>query len=614
MAFVNRSERKIQLTSNETSEVGPGQYLSQGIIKSQQTSKAPFNINTYRNVSIKKEDVPGPGSYDYDDKYEKMAKILAEQKARQKIEPLYKSIEYNFSNMGGAYSLLLSNEKKSPGFGSKEKRFKDNTNTNEIPGPGYYAKSGGMDSTNLDKSNSLNLNNVSILSKKHNNTNTGSPKRVVTIPAKGQGFGYNITNKGELVMNEDPDKSFHHKGSKEDSVGPGRYDLNSRWKKNSIDWSKSSPGRNNSSEKLQSTMTNSYDIHTLENMNDVDKNNTIVSKVRKTMEKINMKNSREKILKKIAENRKQLLNLNKENTDVEKLINDNIFSDNPGPGYYYNDPSESRKGRNSKPEKFQVFGSSSPRFPQQNLIDKMYNNEVGPGYYFQDSNFKKFKEREKIENKPKRVKHSVSLEKNIQYKEELNNNLGPGLYNPELPGRKLVSSIENFGSMERRFIEKQSEKEKSPGPGTYVNQVKWAKEKPKQVKEETVRKYEKNDKGPIITEKETFEVPPVGSYNSDILSTIGYKIAQKSNQYQSAIAPFSSMERRFNVFSSSENLVGPGQYYKEKKVVAEQKHPPFHTGDQRQNETRKPGIPGPGDYNRSSYFDWNKKSFNILYL
>ena len=46
MAFVVRSERKIDLNQGEINELGPGHYISPEFVKPQEPTKMPFNTYT----------------------------------------------------------------------------------------------------------------------------------------------------------------------------------------------------------------------------------------------------------------------------------------------------------------------------------------------------------------------------------------------------------------------------------------------------------------------------------------------------------------------------------------------------------------------------------------
>jgi hypothetical protein len=599
MAFVYRGERRIQMSANELNEVGPGQYLSQDLIKpSKNQSKAPFNINTYRDHKLKKLDVPGPGSYEYDDKYEKFSKLISKQNEKEIIEPFYKSVENKFATKN---SPFFSTDKKEPGFGSKLTRFKIIQSKNQVPGPGHYELHDNLKRKSNSPPKQTNKTTINLL---------GSPNRILSIPSKNNCFGYNIRETGIPFMNEDPDKNLRYKGVIQDSVGPGSYDISkvNSWFKNSIDWSRSANKiLNRSLDNLNSTMINSYDMHTLENnVKDIEATN------KRTVEKMKYKKGKEKIFKQIAEKRRELLNLNKSVKDSESLVDKIINKETPGPGYYFFD--EENKA-NFRPEQFQVFGSSSPRFPLDKMGEVSNNNEVGPGYYFNDdSKFEKMKVqqiRDKMGIQMIKKKEGGQAEKSKKEKLEVEMKLGPGIYNPEVNIKKPITNVSHFGSLEKRFIHKNKEIESSPGPGSYLDQSNWIRNKQMYLKREMIRRYEK-DANPLLDRQEELQIPGVGSYDPDKILSVGYKVAQKTNQYQSAIAPFSSMQRRFEEFKNDN--IGPGQYYKEKKVDIGQVYPPFRVGDRKDREDIKQPVPGPSDYSKSSYFDWNKKSYNILYL
>ena len=49
------------------------------------------------------------------------------------------------------------------------------------------------------------------------------------------------------------------------------------------------------------------------------------------------------------------------------------------------------------------------------------------------------------------------------------------------------------------------------------------------------------------------------------------------------------------------------------KIMKEQRSPPFKFADKRFRDAKGLNL-GPGEYDKENYFDWNKKSYNILYL
>ena len=61
--------------------------------------------------------------------------------------------------------------------------------------------------------------------------------------------------------------------------------------------------------------------------------------------------------------------------------------------------------------------------------------------------------------------------------------------------------------------------------------------------------------------------------------------------------------------------LGPGYYYKEKKTVCKQMFPPFNQSDRKwKNQYVGEFLTGPGQYNTDSYFNWNKKTYNINFV
>ncbi len=603
MAFVNRSNRHIALSSNETNEIGPGQYLAQDVKKNgDKQSKAPFNINTYRNNKIKKDDVPGPGSYEAFDKFNKFKKLSERSSDNANPRTIIKSIEgegaQGIENMNQVVSFVI-NDKKQSGFGSKEKRFKYGEYKSDLPGPGHYSTNELIRSSHASTSPMANFNHAKDLN---------SPNRVITIPSKNLCYGYSVNNKGVLEMNQDPDRVFRFNGTKNDSVGPGSYEINKsdRWIKNSVDWSKNvdrSIGGNDT------TMANSNATllsGNSEHVTDISTNN------KREVDKIALQKNRSMLIKHISNKRKNLVKIAKENSDQETLIDKLINNETPGPGYYLSNETKTVP----KTEQFPSFGSRSPRFPIHLLLST-FNNEVGPGYYYKDeTKFQKKKMDDIIKQKAgaqifKRNQMSPNNRTKSEERDSFYNKIGPGLYDPRTVEKKNHSNVSNFGSLEKRFIFKKDES--IPGPGSYMQQDKWIAEKPINIKKDMMKKYEKKVNPLLEKPRERYESPPVGSYNPDIAQSMSYKINLKANQYQSAVAPFSSMQERFGVNKSTD--LGPGQYYKDSKKQIDQVFPPFSSGDQRMRQDfTKEGQPGPGDYSKSSYFDWNKKSFNILYI
>ena len=138
MAFVFKSDREINpQKSTTTGDLGPGQYLPQGFIgTNNRISKVGFDSNTFREVKVTKNDYPGPGSYERDDKYEKFADLLKDKP--YKSPSLLKSLEMVGPDNLDPFAIIINKEKsKDVAFFSKEKRFKESPN-GDYPGPSDY--------------------------------------------------------------------------------------------------------------------------------------------------------------------------------------------------------------------------------------------------------------------------------------------------------------------------------------------------------------------------------------------------------------------------------------------------------------------------------------------
>jgi len=248
------------------------------------------------------------------------------------------------------------------------------------------------------------------------------------------------------------------------------------------------------------------------------------------------------------------------------------------------------------PQNFQFFGSIAERFPRKK------DERLGPGRYFRDDTF--------VKKSPKK-NNKVPFNSNTLRSNPLTSsqNLpGPGYYNHSLPIlKKNFAKHSIFDSSEARFSE--IEKVAGPGPGQYspINQ-----EEPKK-NYKFAAAFKASPREKIIPNKEEEPYPSVGQYNTDLYTSLSYSVDKKVSRPSMVNAPFNSLKNRFDKTKKAEYNVGPGQYYNEHKISKEQKSPPFQLAEKRFKE-QKGEIVGPGEYDRESYFDWNRKSFNVLYL
>ena len=326
-----------------------------------------------------------------------------------------------------------------------------------------------------------------------------SPKRVLTIPNQGNHFGYSIDGKGETELLDDPDKNIKFNGTKNNSIGPGQYNVVlSPRKRFVMDWSKVSEEKNMKNEiknkikdfkevKLLSKLDNLYLSSNLnDEKNDMNDNSSISSKnkIMNYMENLKLKN-------KIFRNNDVHMKDYKTDDDYVNLTILNYQKQKeeskilPGPGaYYFSDEFNIIPKKN----KFQNFGSSVSRdllySPNRKLsnsidnyikysfftdnfqnhnkypIDKKLKNEKNK--LFQNSNF--FKQKLKVE---------MLKEQSIKNKKELNNKLGPGTYETDIQKIATPAGIESFGSLDKRKLTQGNGD--TPGAGSYLGLNDWTK-------------------------------------------------------------------------------------------------------------------------------------------
>lgn len=671
MAFVYKSDKNVSKDLNN-SGIGPGQYLSQGPERTIKPAKAPFNSVTFRETKIKKdENSPGPGSYEYDDKYENFSNMIKNK--TQKPLSNIRSLELNGSENLDPFTIIINREtKKDPAFLTKERRFKEVIKPNDNPGPGFYQNHDHMflvkNSMKERKQTKIPEKSKFVLMRYENTS--GSPNRIVTIPSKNLSYGYDILPNGEVFMKPDPEKSFKFKGEFGDTVGPGSYDTlpTKQWNKNMVSWDKLS--KTSIEMKENSLLKSSIDKN--KNLNndsffDLNKSNTkknnskekniqqdnfISTKNELVVAKEKQKEIKDKIFKQIKDKRQKLLDMKNNKIGTEDdLLSRHVIHQDPGPGYYNVETCSTAFRNRNLPEKFQYFGSNQIRFLDHGI------NDVGPGTYFKDD-----QRLEKIRLK-KFLDEKVNFSANVKSQKEeikkerfsdMENRLGiNGLINKQkiladgnLPGpgwyetisnnfqKKSISNCEQFGSIKKRFAEIPFS-ENTPGPGAYLglpknqsasisgNMYKLIK-KPKKPNTDDERSRSPDLLvGGINIRDDKFKVkkedkPSVGTYNSEIIHSMGYKVAKNVNKYNS-ITPFSTVEKRFKNFNrrTAADHIAPGHYFKEviHTVPRDNSSPPFNTSVDRLNEKAKGfNNNGPGSYNIDSYFDWNKKSYNIQYI
>lgn len=591
MAFVIRSSRDIKLNSYESTEIGPGEYYESTEESNNKTKNKkntymkvhhdppliPFNTTSNRSSSTNgKEHTPGPGSYD----------TLSIDKNNKKTQEAFLT-STGMPKKGG----------KSIGFLTNAKRFEGTSEFEEpIPGPGEYEVRGSFSFTSP---NHKNINSQIIKNSFPNRK--GSDDRVVSIPCK-QNYGYQFLN-GEIRMAKDPDISYKLTGEKDDSAGPGQYNLSSKWDKNMVKWKK---------DKIKNKTIESEFTRDSARLN---------SHIDDSDNKLQTKHLVFNQIMKWRKNYKNLIEYNK--TGPSSLLSDIKYTDNPGPGFYERDFNDNTQSKFEHKSTLQNFGSNCPKF----LTFNKSTEHVGPGAYFKKKN--KFEiAKSNINIVPKynhRKKENDDDIPAIIYNMKAKNHdlkIGPGSYDVNYPlVKKQVSSVTKFGSVTERFVSKTDDSVPAPGfynPDNSGIQQKIIKPKVIGKEDENLLDDPKNKKLSSRMKLPKQDVPPVGSYNPGTLTSIQYSVTSKINPYQGHYIPFNTNNRRFD-YGKKSNL-GPGTYnlpgafndiLKNKTSKGS-----YDFGEDKFKHANKTAeqIPGPGEYNQSSPFDWKKKSFNVLFI
>lgn len=539
----------------------------------------PFNSVCPRLSLITNKLTPGPGAYD---------------------------------NLGGIkprppLSYIEDNQ-----FSSRVDRFKTNQNEEALPGPGAYDILNSKRSCPSHKKKPL---SASV------NYNKNPLTNICTIPTKDNMYGYKFNEDGSLIVVEDPEKQNWHSGRKDDSVGPGHYYPRLLKERNAIlNWDKMSP------RKLSEYSKSTDDVSIIEELktNDKDKikdkfqivDACKINSIEYNNEKIEKRNKRlynhKEFVQQVMKKRAQLF----QNRNIYKEL-----PENPIEEQIRRLQQEKEKEKESKREyalnfnklryqqkPFQCFLSSSKKDLSYIKIDN--DIKAGPGSYYKEPTYKLVKSKScVIERMLLQSQKPIIVPKKFDY-------VGPGSYN--IAGnllKKSFSSYQSFENGEKRFPN-QSELTKNivPGPGAYsLPNNNWS---TKNVVNENLPKfYFISQEKP---KREEINGPTFNSYQPPkVINLIQNDIEKKKNIKQSILAPFSSMEKRLKE-SKSTNDIGPGYY---QQIHINRPNSCIINFDKgtikrkigKETEWEKSPL-GPGEYIKNSYFDWNKKSFNIMFI
>ena len=375
---------------------------------------------------------------------------------------------------------------------------------------------------------------------------------VPSIPSAFQKYGFEETSTGELVMQASPAKNFT--GEKRDSVGPGHYNVQPRFRSQGPAWHKSKvervlrlvkpgPGPGAYSDSLLKSTTKKFTVAFSSNV----QRDSYIPPAGKSSD-----------------------SESEEEGDAT-----------PGPGHYFAGALPAAEVRPSH-----QFLSRVPRF--QLPIDE--SPHLGPGYYG--------KPRE-AQNKRKEVPFASSNKRFIDYPETTP---GPGAYTesqaePKLAMKEWVSTGA-FGTTDKRFHPPLQEE--TPGPGYYRFRT------PK--KRGPTSSFLSTDKRLADSSKQG--APPPGAY--EVPSTIGLR--RKNLGTQPLLMHLDSPKKPVGFESQAERFVGakaegvgPGTYNPQDSPS--QGNSSLPRAERFLATTVQ--NPGPGTYEHLA--DWNKKSFNLLF-
>ncbi|EGR29892.1 hypothetical protein IMG5_146650 [Ichthyophthirius multifiliis] len=528
MAFVYLSSKNLPQFSQIQSNLGPGSYLAHQNYNIKKLY-AGFNSTVERQKEFQQIIItPGPGDYNI-------------QKIPQNNEKqlLNKNIKSQNNNKKPT-QIFCGNQKRFEDYITKEKQL--------IPGPGSYDYDEQQFQMKSKKQNIQNSDYIISHLLKLNKYQS-----VPSIPSKYNQYGYTENEENQMNLNQLPLHSYQ--GTKQDSVGPGQYEINYssliKEKYKGTQWHKYKSRNDNILIKQQENIgPGTYDV------------------TNKQIPIYKLKQSPGFILDQSKEQANQRLKnkLKKENQE-EQEDEEYINGATPGPGYYYN----SIPKKTIKPEKFQNFGSFTPnRFS----IEKQQQILIGPGQY-----------------DPK----VSGLFANKQYiKDRVIQNL--------LKGYKG-----NFGVNEKRFKDQIDE---IPGPGTYTNSIN---EQIQNEQQSAVFKSQNGRSDFVNKEKR----PPVGSYQLNYYD-IEHKIQNQQIDSEIktnipnlgfGIAAERFKDKKIEEVDEQDKILKIAKDNNEKQIPKQKNQISFPKADRFSQKQNINKIPGPGDYNYDS--NWNKRSYNV---
>ena len=566
--------------------------------------KAPFNSQAKGHQFVKDiNNYPGPGSYNLESDI---------------IKPQLNASE----NMN---------------FMANTPRFKnDNKLIGNNPGPGSYNINRG-DKPLFQRRI---LHHMNSKNKSNNNYKYNSINSVSSIPSKNHNYGYLENEEGELIQAIVPMGEHYFSGEKNNSVGPGRYYIYFQEKNPIVKWNRMS-ARNlsfspdkNTSNKSKNKNESVYSINS-----DLSKVETDISFANKKENKFEYKKFKTKNLmdkykknlnSSIINNHSNKKKEEADNIDIEKELEFlNSYETKNTKNIYPPLLNYNQMRYQIKPPEQQFFGSTVERgITHIPITEKILY--PGPGTYFHET-LKNFELKKNYNKKDKKIFSTFGKSKRADpiLKKSVSL-LGPGSYNVSKFDPNKKKSFNKYGnfSCEKRFPEVSksydgnNEEIITPGPGEYEIGDLWKKKLEKKKKNLIFVNVQKEIKK-HIDKKEKEAKPDFNKYqSSQMINIIQTKINSKINPYSSRHMPFLSGLGRFKLENESDykNNIGPGTYDLAKNLGKDYSKNrieiPFNSYQEKDkgiNSNDNINV-SPQEYQQDSYFDWNKKSFNIMFV
>lgn len=431
-----------------------------------------------------------------------------------------------------------------------------------------------------------------------------SPKRIFTIPTEKNHLAYEIDENGNMKLSEEPDNVEKFNGTKNNSIGPDRYNVfPSPRRRLIIDWSKSMDDKKiNVNDDIQNKKKlNKLDNLFMLNVN-IRNNQNIANENKIGLSK--SYNLKAKDLRKEDDNIKEkLLKYEKQKMQMESYL---------GPGAYN---LSDEFIISPKKIRYQNFGSFKSRNLHSPKDSKKNPNEDNIKFYFLtdkvQNNNKENNDKIKLYKNSKfftnKLKAEIIKEKNIQDKNKIYEKMGPGCYEIKEQKYRKENKVGNFGFLEKRIFNSGVNK---AWDCSYLPLEDWTK---KFTKDSNKIKKKEN----IFNLLQDIKIKPDSKeeQNQEQNQKQNLDKEDKINKYNLYRPGFNSEEPRFYIFQSDINIMnGVGSYDLIPKRKNKIQFMPFIYSSERHNAVKCDNNPelGPGTYNKfDTFFQWNKKSFNI---